>query len=42
MQDPPEVIPDMVERVRRWVMIELHVLALIPLLAALMARAVGS
>ena len=28
-------------RVRRWVMIELHLIALIPLLAALMARAIG-
>lgn len=31
-----------VKRVRRWVMIELHIFALVPLFAALMARAIGA
>ncbi len=42
-QDASFVIADAdAKRVRRLVMIELHLLALVPLFAALMARAIGS
>lgn len=42
-QDPAFAVSEAdAKRVRRWVMIELHVLALVPLFAALMARGIGS
>lgn len=42
-QDASFSVPEAdVKRVRRLVMIELHLLALVPLFAALMARAIGS
>jgi putative membrane protein len=31
-----------VKRVRRWVMLEVHLIVLVPLFAALMARGIGS